>query len=200
MIKIYHVRGTRSVRPIWLCYELGLTIDIQPIDFSPSFRDSPEWRAISPAGKVPAMTDGELTMFESGAMVNYLLERYGNGRLRPAPGTRESAIHHQWCWFSEATLARPLGLHWLMRSDDGSGASLPAEAEQKARTCLAVVDDAVGDRTFLLGDDFTAADVMMGYSLELAAGAKLLDDRYPHARAYLSRLKQRDACIRAMSA
>ncbi len=92
MLKIYHVRGTRSVRPIWLCYELDLPVQIEPIDFSPAFRNSPQWRAISPTGKVPAMADGDMTMFESGAMVDYILERYGEGRLRPTPGTAEGAI------------------------------------------------------------------------------------------------------------
>ena len=72
------MRGTRSVRPIWLCHELELPVEIEPIDFAPAFRDSAQWRAISPAGKVPAMVDGDLTMFESGAMVDYILERYGN--------------------------------------------------------------------------------------------------------------------------
>jgi glutathione S-transferase len=200
VIRIYHVRGTRSVRPIWLCYELDLPIEISPIDFSPAYRDSPEWRAISPAGKVPAMTDGGMTMFESGAMVDYILERYGNGRLRPPPGTPDSAIHHQWCWFSEATLSRPLGLYRMLRADAGDSASLAAEAEQKARTCLEVVDRAVSERSFLMGSEFSAADVMMGYSLHLVAGAKLLDEKYPHAEAYLARLRTRDACIRAMNA
>ena len=75
MLRIYHVRGTRSVRPIWLCYELDLPIEVAPIDFSPAYRNSPEWRAISPAGKVPAMTDGGMTMFESGAMIDYIRSR-----------------------------------------------------------------------------------------------------------------------------
>jgi glutathione S-transferase len=101
MLKIYHVRGTRSVRPIWLCHELELRCAIEPIDFSEAYRSTPAWRAISPAGKVPAMTDGDLTMFESGAIVDYILERYGNGRLRPSPGTKESAMHRQWCWFTQ---------------------------------------------------------------------------------------------------
>jgi len=104
------------VRPIWLCYELDLAFEIEPIDFSPAFRNSPAWRAISPAGKVPAMTDGEMTMFESGAMVDYILERYGEDRLRPALGTVESAIHHQWCWFAEANLSRPLGLNRILKA------------------------------------------------------------------------------------
>ena len=200
MLKLYHVRGTRSVRPLWLCYELNLPVTVEPIDFSPQFRNSPAWRAISPAGKVPAMTDGDMTMFESGAMVDYILERYGHGRLRPAPGTAESAIHHQWCWFSEATLARPLGVHYLLTHKFPSTDAVAADAEQKARDCLNVVDRAVADRDYLLGAQFGAADIMMGYSLELIASAKVLDDRYPNALAYLKRLKARDACKRAMAA
>ncbi len=112
-----------------------MAVDVERIDFSPTFRNTPEWRAISPAGKVPVMTDGALTMFESGAMVAYILERYCEGRLRPPPGTAESAMHHQWCWFAEATLARPLGLR-VMRQKAESGAAVAAEAEQKVRACL----------------------------------------------------------------
>lgn len=200
MLKIYHVRGTRSVRPIWLCYELDVPMEIKPIDFSPAFRNSPEWRAISPAGKVPAMTDGDMTMFESGAMVDYILERYGEGRLRPTPGTAESAIHHQWCWFSEATLSRPLGLRRLLKPDPERIPSVTADVEKKTRDCLAVVDQAVSDRDFLLGSEFGAADIMMGYSLQMVANLKVLDDQYPNAQAYLERLKSRDACTRAMNA
>jgi glutathione S-transferase len=164
---------------------------------SPDYRNSPEWRAISPAGKVPALTDGELTMFESGAMVDYLLERYGDGRLRPPPGTHESALHHQWCWFAEATLSRPLGLNRILRGDTGS--PLAAEGERKARDSLAVVDQAVADRDFLLGDEFGAADIMMGYTLQLISSNGLLDDKYPHAGNYLARLKRRDAFQLAMN-
>ena len=200
MLKIYHVRGTRSVRPIWLCYELGLSFEIQPIDFSATYRGSPEWLAISPAGKVPAMTDGNLTMFESGAMVDYILERYGEGRLRPASGTAASAIHHQWCWFSEATLARPLGINRLLSYKPEGKEAVAVEAKQKARVCLAVVDRAVSNRDFLLGSEFGAADIMMGYSLALVASLNLLDDLYPNAQKYLDRLKSRDACKRAMNA
>ena len=79
MLKIYHVKGTRAVRVIWLCEELKVPYEVQVIDFSPDYRNSPEWRSISPTGKVPAMTDGDLTMFESGAMADYVYEKYGNG-------------------------------------------------------------------------------------------------------------------------
>jgi len=200
LLKIYHVPGTRSVRPVWLCYELELAVEIERIDFSAAFRNSQEWRAISPAGKVPAMTDGDMTMVESGAMVDYILERYGDGRLRPAPGTAESAIYHQWCWFSEATLVRPLALNRLLKLEAEPNDAVAAEGVQKTRVCLEVVDQAVSDRDFLLGAEFSAADIMMGFSLRLLANIKVLDDQYPNVQAYLERLKIRDAYSRAMSA
>jgi glutathione S-transferase len=198
LIRIYHVPGTRSVRPIWLCYELGLTIEVAPIDFGQAFRNSPEWRAISPAGKVPAMTDDQLTMFESGAMVDYILDRYGDGRLRPPPGTAPRALHQQWCWFSEATLARPLGVAGLLRRRPED---LPAAAADNAREGIAVVDAALAGQDFLLGAEFTGADVMMGYSLSLLESLQLLDrDQRPSAWAYLERLKAREAYRRAAGA
>ena len=81
MLRIYHVKGTRGFRPIWFCEERGLPYEVESIDFSAEFRSTPEWRALSPTGKVPVLTDGTLTMFESGAMVDYLVERYGGGGL-----------------------------------------------------------------------------------------------------------------------
>jgi len=200
VLTIYHVPGTRSLRPIWLCYELGLPVEVATIDFSPAYRNSAEWRAISPGGKVPVLRDGDLTMFESGAMVEYILERYGNGRLRPAPGTAESALHHQWCWFAEATLIRPLGTNRFARHKGESAEELVAEAVEKTRSSISVVESAIADRDYLLGPVFGAADIMMGYSLELLASLKVLDDRYPACQTYLNRLRVRDAFERAMKA
>lgn len=200
MLTIYHVRGTRSVRPVWLSYELDLPCEIVPIDFSPAFRNSPEWRAISAAGKVPAMTDGDVTMFESGAMIEYILERYGEGRLRPAPGTAQSAAYHQWCWFSEATLIRPLGIARLVRDKPDAPDTLAEEGERKMMDSLAAVEAALSGRDYLLGGEFCAADIMMGYSIALLANFKLLDEGFQNLREYLGRLKARPAFQRAMEA
>jgi glutathione S-transferase len=197
VLKIFHVPRTRSVRPIWLCYELDIPVDVEPIDFSPEYRDTPEWRGISPAGKVPALIDGDLQMLESGAMVDYLLERYGEGRLRPTPGTPQSALHHQWCWFAEATLIRPLGLYRVLRSKPEDAAQLIAEARSKFHEALNVVEQALTDRHYLLGAEFGAADIMMGYSVALIE--RLLDERHANTAEYLARLKSRDAYQRVLA-
>ena len=101
MIKIYHVAGTRGLRAIWTCEELSIPYEVEVVNFDPEYRASPEWRSINPVGKVPAMSDGELVMFESGAMVQYLVDRYGNGKLQPEIGTADHALYLQWSWFAE---------------------------------------------------------------------------------------------------
>ena len=199
MITIYHVPRTRSARVLWLCEELGLPYDVVPVDFSPEYRKSPEWRRLNPIGKVPAMTDvdadgNRFTMIESGAMVHYLLERYGDGRLQPAPGTPESARFLQWSWFAEASLARPLGdmvHHRLLKPEAERIPAVVEDGRERAEICLDAAEAALEDRDFLLGSELSAADIMMGYSLALAQRMGVLDERYPKVLAYLSRLEAR---------
>jgi glutathione S-transferase len=202
VLKVYHVPGTRSVRVVWLCEELELPYERVPIDFSPDYRASAEWRRMNPVGKVPAMTDGDLILFESGAMVEHILDRYGEGRLRPAPGTVSHARYLQWSWFAEATFARPLGEIVNHRRVFGGESSAPALAEMRdrARLCLAAVDDALEGRQYLVGDEFTAADIMMGYSVFLAQWQGAMGEgEFPNVAAYFERLKARPAFARTMA-
>ncbi len=198
MLTLYHVPGTRSVRPLWLCNELAIDFQVKTIDFAQSYRDSAQWRAISPAGKVPALTDGALTIFESGAIVEHILDRYAQGRLRPAAGTDARALYNQWCWFSEATLLRPLGLVRILRTSEVDAAQLITDANAKTRDCLKALETALQGRNYLL-EEFSAADVMMGYALTLADKAGLLES-FPATAAYLARLVGRDAYVRALNA
>ena len=194
-IRIFHVKGTRSIRVIWLCEELDVPYETVPVDFSPEYRNSDEWRALSPTGKVPAMTDGDMTMFESGAMVQYVLEKYGDGRLQPELGSNEGAIFLQWCWFAEATLARPLGdmvHHRILKPQAERLPEMVIDGEKRARDCLEVVNAALLDREYLVGD-YSAADIMMGYSLMLAQRMQVLDDQYPSLRTYFEKLQARPA-------
>lgn len=194
-LKLYHVPGTRSVRTLWLCYELELDVVVEVIDFSEAYRASDAWRSISPAGKIPVLVDGGVTVFESGAIVEYILEKYGNGRLKPAAGSPESALCYQWMWFSEATLIRPLGLYRTLRNDTDA-ALLVAEAREKFFTALQVVEDALQQKQYLLGDAFSAADIMMGYSIAMVE--RLLNEDFPHCKAYLDRLRERTALIKVL--
>ena len=201
MITIYHVPRTRSARIIWLCEELGLPYEVVPVDFSPEYRKSPEWRRLNPIGKVPALTDldpegNPFTMIESGAMVHYILERYGEGRLQPSPGTPESALFLQWSWFAEASLARPLGdmaHHLILKPEPERIPAVVEDGRARVEICLEAVEAALEGRSHLLGNDLTAADIMMGYSLALARRFGVLDERYPNVVAYMGRLEGRPA-------
>lgn len=201
MLRIYHAPRTRSLRVIWLCEELKIPLEITPVDFSVAYRATPEWRAISPIGKVPVLTDGEFKMYESGAMVQYILDRYGNGRLQPAVGTQAHALFLQWCWFAESTLARPLGEivnHGRMFPDGARIDAVVEEMKDRAALCLDPIVEATAAQPYLLGEDFSAADIMTGYSLMLAHW--LMPERIPAKLAgYWQRLTERPAYQRAFA-
>ena len=198
MIEIYHVPGTRGVRPIWLCAELGIDYRVVDVDFSANYRSSPEWRRMNPVGKVPVMVDTDadgLMFFESGAMVQYLLDRFDQGSLEPERGSPDHALYLQWSWFAEATFARPLGeIVNHLREFPGEQKSEAAieEMRNRARLCLHALTPQLKQRDYIVGDRFSAADIMLGYSVMLAT--KYLPEPLPNEVAdYWNRLSERPA-------
>ncbi len=199
-IKIFHASGTRSIRVIWVCEELGLDYERVDVDFSVAFRQTPEWRAMNPVGKVPVMLDGDLKLFESGAMVQYLLDHYGDGRLQPVKGTPAHGLYMQWSWFAEATFARPLGEivnHRRVFTEAEQSAAAIAEMQDRAWLCVEAIEQALTDSPYLPGPEFSGADIMMGYSLMLTT--RLVGRDFPHRTDdYWHRLSNRPAFIAAM--
>lgn len=202
MIKIYHVPRTRGIRAIWALEELGLPYEVEIIDFGAEFRASPAWRSKNPTGKVPAMEDDDFTMFESGAMVQYLLDKYGHGQLQPEIGTQDHARYLQWSWFAESTFARPLGEivnHRRAIPQESQSEIAILEMQDRAHTCLAAVDQHMTSNSYLLGDAFSAADIMMGYSLYIC-DQLAPTNQYKHAERYWQKLQTRSGCQIAISA
>jgi glutathione S-transferase len=201
MLKIHHVPGTRSIRVIWLCEELAVPYEIVRVDFSAEYRQSPEWRALNPVGKVPVLAVDGFTMFESGAMVQHILDWHAPTPLEPERATREHALYLQWSWFAEATFARPIGeIVNHRRSFPGREvAEVIEEMRGRARVCADAVDGAVADRPYLLGDGFTAADIMMGYTIMIYR--RLVSEELPaNLESYWSRLTARPAFQATMAA
>ncbi len=203
MLTIYHVPGTRGLRAIWLCEELSVPYTVELVDFSPEFRRSDAWRAFNPVGKVPVLHDSndDLTLFESGAMVQYILDRYGNGALQPPAGTPEHGRYLQWCWFAESTFARPLGEvvnHGREFPGDKKIPAVVAEMQARGLVCAEAVGAAIGDAPYILGTNFSAADIMLGYSLMI--GERLLPDGLPAiVQPYWQRLAARSAFQKSVS-
>lgn len=207
LINIHHVADTRGFRVIWLCEELGLKYDVKPVDFSASYRSSAEWRKMNPVGKVPVMTirddnnplDPQFKLFESGAMVQHILDRFGDGRLQPPHGTDKHGTFLQWCWFAEATFSRATGElanHKRAFSEAGLVEPVMEEMRSRARSCMSALDDELASHgeAFLLGEDFTAADIMMGYALQSFDRNVGAEEPFPPAAAaYWQRLQQRPA-------
>jgi glutathione S-transferase len=194
MIQLHFAPRTRAVRVAWLLEELGLPYELVRGEFSP-----PTDRFFSqttPTGKFPTLVDGDLVLCESGAIVETLLERYGEGRLAPPVGSDDRARYYQWLHFADSTAFPPIGIIvWLTRyrGEDEAHAALLADARARAASGLAFLEDALGEEGFVVGPELTAADVMLGFTLLAARAVGVLDDRFPKTNAYLTRLISRPA-------
>ncbi|NNL64801.1 MAG: glutathione S-transferase family protein, partial [Myxococcales bacterium] len=177
MIKLWFAPRTRAVRIVWLLEELGLPYELERVSFEPT--STAFFRQQTPTGKIPVIEDDGVVMSESGAIIEYLLERHGAGRLAPAPGTPERARYLQWLHFAESTAYPPLGIVvWLVvyRGEAESQAELVADARARARSGFDFLEAEIGEGPWLLGEDFTAADVMMGFTLAAARLLAVIDD------------------------
>ena len=188
MLKIHHSPGTRGFRVIWVCEELSVPYEIVPVNFAAEYRATPEWRALNPVGKVPVMTDGDMTMFESCAMMQYVLDRYGDGRLQPARDDPGYAHYLQWNWFAEATFARPLGeIVNHRREFDPEIDAVVAEMKSRATDCVTAIDAVMSDRPYLLGDTMSAADLSICYTMR--GYLRMVSETLPSAvQAYFDRV------------
>ncbi|MCY4591689.1 MAG: glutathione S-transferase family protein [Alphaproteobacteria bacterium] len=188
MLKIYHSAQTRGFRVIWLCEELSVPYEIVPVNFAAEHRATPEWRALNPVGKVPVMADGDTLMFESCAMLQYILDRYGEGRLQPARDDPGYAHYLQWSWFAEATFARPLGeIVNHRREFDPELGAVVTEMKSRATACVAALDAALSGRPYLLGDIMSAADLSICYTLR--GYRRMVSETLPAAvQAYFDRM------------
>lgn len=197
-MKLYHAPLTRSIRVLWLLEELGLPYELEVVKFSA--QKSPFGQA-SPYGKVPALVDGDVTLIESGAIVEWILERHDAGRLGPRAGEPERADLLQWIHFAEATVMPPLGeivRHTIFKPEAERIPAVVADARQRLATTLGVVERRLEGRDHLLDRGFSAADVMMGVSLLIARRLQSLDPKLTRIAAYLARLEARPALQTAM--
>ncbi|MGM0584017.1 MAG: glutathione S-transferase family protein [Pseudomonadota bacterium] len=203
-LTLWHVRHSRSLRPLWLMLEMGLEpgedFELVNVPFDRAYFAGPDWAEISPTGKVPVMTDGPARLPESIAMMQYLLATHGPTPLEPKTGDREFADHLFWLHYAEAGVAMYLATYL----GHVAGAADYQVGEGHLKNILGQFDraqhliaEAVGDRPWLLARGFTAADVAMGYTLHLARLGKL--ELHEEVAAYRERLVARPAFQRAMS-
>ena len=196
MLTLHHLNNSRSQRILWLLEELGIPYEIKKyqrmegIPLAP-----PELKAVHPLGKSPVITDGDKTIAESGAIVEYLLDRYGNGRMRPKPGTDDHWKYVEWMHFAEGSAMTPLLLA-LYTSLLGDAASpLQPRVDSEIANHLSYMEAGLGEREFFVGKELTGADIQLLFILE-AAGSRLAP--YPRLVAYRDRMHARPAYERGI--
>jgi len=213
MIVVHHLNNSRSQRVLWLLEELGLDYEIRKYQRDPkTMLAPPELRAVHPLGKSPVIEDAGQTLAESGAIVEYLAERYGDGQLVPAAGTPERLRYRYWMHFAEGTAQPPLLLKLLF--DRIETAPMPFFVRPVARTIakrakggyvqpnidrnLDFMEGELASREWFAGERFSAADVQMSFPLEAARMRGGLDAKRPRLMAWLERIHARPAYRRAI--
>ncbi|UCH48845.1 MAG: glutathione S-transferase family protein [Betaproteobacteria bacterium] len=199
MIVIHHLNNSRSQRILWLLEELGIEYRLEKYSRDPKTNLAPpELRAIHPLGKSPVMQDGDLILPESGAIIEYLLERYGDGRLAPRPGTPERVRYLYWMHFSEGTLMLHLVSRLYLTRVGEAAKAMQGRVEVMISNELDLIEDELGRSSHIAGEEFSAADIQMGFPLEFAVFAGLATDKHTKLREYLGRMQARPAYRRAI--
>ena len=213
MMVVHHLNNSRSQRVLWLLEELGLTYDIKRYERDKkTMLAPPELRKVHPLGKSPVLTDDGLTLAESGAIVEYLVERYGDGCLAPARELPAYLRYRYWLHYAEGSMMPPLLLKLVFDKIETSPMPFFAKPFAKAisgkakssfimpqiNTHLDYLEAELGKSAWFVGDEFTAADVQMSFPIEAAAARGGLDASRPKLMNYLRRIHDRPAYQRAV--
>ena len=202
-LKLYHCKGARSLRPLWMLEELGLEYELHLLTFPPRVHHK-EYKAINPLGTIPCFFDGDLRMTESPAICHYLAEKFASSRDLPGLHMRadepEYGSYLNWLYFSDATLTFPQTIvlrYTRLEPEHRRQPELAADYRAWFYGRLRAVEAALKDRDYLVGNRFTAADIAVGYALYLAASIGIDQDFPPLVSAYRDRLTSRPAFQRA---
>jgi len=213
MITVHHLENSRSQRILWLLEELGIDYEIKRYG-----RDKqtglapPELLDVHPLGKAPVITDGDRTIAESGAIIEYLMYEYDDGRLRPEEGTDERLAYNYWLHYAEGSFAPLMILSLVLsRIEEApmpfflrpvakgiAGKVREGYLDANVTRNLAFMDATLKESRWFCGSMFSAADVQMSFALEAAEVRTNLTDDYPHLAAFLETIRARPAYKRAL--
>ena len=213
MIIVHHLNNSRSQRVLWLLEELGLEYQVKRYERdAKTMLAPPELKAVHSLGKSPVITDGAQTIAESGAIVEYLIERYGNGHLIPPPGSAERLRYTYWLHYAEGSAMPPLLLSLIFGKVKESPAPflirpivrgiadkvLNSFVRPQLATHLDFMESEMAKSEWFAGDQFSGADIQMSFPVEAAASRGVLNSGRPHLMAFLDRIHARPAYQRAL--
>jgi glutathione S-transferase len=199
MLTVHHLGISQSERIVWLCEELGLDYACKRYDRRADTRMAPdEYKALHPMGIAPVITDGDFVLGESGAICDYIVAKYGNGRLVPAPDHPDFPDHLFWFHWSNGTFMATLMMQLAVTFAGGDPAA--GFVGERARICWDMVEQRLGEAPFFGGQELTTADIMMVYILTTGRAFRNASiDHLPNVKAYLQRIGARPAYQRAMA-
>ena len=213
MIIVHHLNNSRSQRILWLLEELGLPYEIKKYQRDrKTMLAPPELRAVHPLGKSPVVSDGDIVVAESGAIIEYMIERQGGNQLVPAAGSADKRRYTYFMHYAEGSAMSPLLMKLVF--DRIETAPMPFFVKPVARSIaqkvkgsfilpqiqnhLAFLESELSKSTWFAGEEFTAADIQLSFVIEAAAARGGLDEKYPKLTAYLQRIHARPAYQRAL--
>lgn len=213
MITVHHLANSRSQRILWLLEELGLEYEVKRYERDPeTMLAPPELKAVHPLGKSPVITDGDLVVAESGAIIEYLVDKYGNGKLAPERGTPERLQYTYWLHYAEGSAMLPLLLKLVFNRVETAKMPFFAKPfakgiagnvrsnfiEPQIRQHLDYLEAEVAKTGYFVGDQFSAADIQLSFPLEAAAARGGLDQKWPNLMAFLDRIHAMPSYKRAL--
>ncbi|KAK3062650.1 hypothetical protein LTS18_003625 [Coniosporium uncinatum] len=203
MLTVHHLQRSQSERIVWLCEELGIQYNLKSYERDPKTLLGPsEIKGLTPMGGAPAITDGSITIGETTACAEYILTKYGSGKLVVKPDASNYADYLYWLHFANGTLQPNISRSmWFGFAGLGPDSDNPIVQRSLGgmRKALQVIDDRVKQSTWLAGEEFTAADVMSVFSLTtMRLFSPFSLDDYPGIVGYLERVGKREAYQKAM--
>jgi len=199
-ITVYHLPRSRSMRVLWFLEELGLPYTVDSLEYLPGNFGGADYTQIHPLNKVPAIKDGDMVMFESVAIMQYIMDKYAPGKLAPAVDDPEYGPYLQWLHYGESTLAPVIATMMYQRfffPEEHRSAPTDEWAQKELAKVFSMLETQLGDHDYILKSGFSAADISVGYCLLLARLAKAHDQITDRIQDYWEVLSDRDAWHKA---
>jgi glutathione S-transferase len=200
MIVVHHLNNSRSQRVLWLLEELGIEYEIKYYERDAVTMLAPDsLRQVHPLGKSPTITDGDITVAESGAIVEYLVNRYGNGRLIPSPNTPERLRYTYWLHYAEGSAMPPLLLNLIFHKFGlGDSQAVSGFVAPQIKLHYDYIEGELHKSTWFTGEEFTAADIQMSFPLEMLAMDVQQVESRTKLKEFIERIHGRTAYKRAL--
>ncbi len=202
MLILHHAPNSRAGRIVWLLEELGLEYELNRMDFHPKDLKSDEHRARHPLGRVPVLDDGDIRIYESGAIVEYIVARHTDGALKPSVDSPLFPEYLQWFHYCEGMVMPPVNtivVQTLLLPPDRQNKEALGQAQRLLGKAVVPVDEALAGRDYLIGD-FSAADIMLGHACYMSRRLGSVSDEMANLNAYLDRIEARPAFQKGFNA